>query len=91
MEGVGRVVIKDDLALGSEDELLPILKGHLVSLIQIQQIPLAASNLLWLVKGYKLNQVAIEPILAAGLIMMLLPVHIHSPKYLKEVTHHRCS
>jgi hypothetical protein len=88
MEGIGGVVVQYDLAIRTENELLPILVKQLIRLIYVEHVALSASYLLRLVKGDKLNHVAIEVILMAAHVVMLLSVQIMLPQDLEEVPHH---
>jgi hypothetical protein len=88
MEGIGWVVVQYDLAIGTENELLPVLVEQLVRFVDVEHVALSASYLLRLVKRDKLNHVAVEMVLMAAHIVVLLSVQVMLPQDLKEVPHH---
>jgi hypothetical protein len=63
MERIRRIVVKDCPILCPHNKLLPILKRQLVGFVNVQEVALAPSYLLRLVKADELNKVAIQIIL----------------------------
>ena len=86
---VGRVEVDDGPVGGPEQKLPPILKGELVGLVDEEDVPLPAPDLLGLVYRYELDEVAPEDVGGFALVMLVHVVAVLPLEDGEEVPHGR--
>ena len=86
---VARIKIDNNLSRRPEGKLPPILKGELIGLVDEEDVPLPAPDLLGLVYGYELDEVPPQDVGGFALVVLVHVVAILPLEDGEEVPHRR--